>query len=37
MIPVFGILERQGKVKGVKDVCCETLLREMIKKVKRGV
>ena len=35
---MFGILERQGKVKvkGVKDVCCETLLREMIKKVKRG-
>ena len=39
-IPVFGILERQGKVKVevvvVKDVSCETLLRETIKKVKRG-
>ena len=36
--PVFGILERQGKVKVevVKDVSCETLLRETIKKVKRG-
>jgi len=36
-IPVFGILERQGKVKVevVKDVSCE-LLRETIKKVKRG-
>ncbi len=37
-IPVFGILERQGKVKVevVKDVSCETLLKETIKKVKRG-
>ena len=37
-IPVFGILERQGKVKVevVKDVKAETLLRERIKKVKRG-
>jgi transposase len=36
-IPVFGILEREGKVKVeiVKDVTAETLLREMIKKVKR--
>ena len=35
---MFGILERQGKVKVevVKDVSCETLLRETIKKVKRG-
>ena len=37
-IPVFGILERSGKVKVeiVKDVSAETLLRETIKKVKRG-
>jgi len=37
-IPVFGILERNGKVKVevVKDVKAETLLRETIKKVKRG-
>ena len=37
-IPVFGILERGGKVKVevVKDVKAETLLREAIKKVKRG-
>ena len=37
-IPVFGILERGGKVKVevVKDVNAETLLRETIKKVKRG-
>jgi Transposase and inactivated derivatives len=37
-IPVFGILERNGKVKVeiVKDVSAETLLRETIKKVKRG-
>lgn len=37
-IPVFGILERGGKVKGevVKDVKAETLLKETIKKVKRG-
>jgi len=37
-IPVFGILERNGKVKVevVKDVSGETLLRETIKKVKRG-
>ena len=37
-IPVFGILERNGKVKVevVKDVKAETLLREVIKKVKRG-
>ena len=37
-IPVFGILERNGKVKVevVKDVGAETLLREVIKKVKRG-
>ena len=35
---MFGILERQGKIKVevVKDVSCETLLRETIKKVKRG-
>ncbi len=31
---MFGILERQGKVEVVKDVSCETLLRETIKKVK---
>ena len=37
-IPVFGILERNGKVKVeiVKDVRAETLLKETIKKVKRG-
>ncbi|GIU72453.1 MAG: DDE transposase [Candidatus Nitrosocaldaceae archaeon] len=37
-IPVFGILERNGKVKVeiVNDVKAETLLRETIKKVKRG-
>jgi len=37
-IPVFGILERNGKVKVeiVKDVSAETLLVETIKKVKRG-
>jgi transposase len=37
-IPVFGILERNGKVKVeiVKDVSDEILLRETIKKVKRG-
>jgi transposase len=37
-IPVFGILEREGKVKVeiVKGVTAETLLREEIKKVKRG-
>jgi len=37
-IPVFGILERNGKVKVevVKDVKSETLLKETIKKVKRG-
>jgi len=37
-IPVFGILERDGKVKVeiVKDVSAETLLRETIKKVRRG-
>ena len=37
-IPVFGILERGGKVKVeiVKDVKAETLLKETIKKVKRG-
>lgn len=37
-IPVFGILERGGKVKVevVKDVKAETLLREVIRKVKRG-
>lgn len=36
-IPVFGILERNGKVKVevVKDVKAETLLRETTKKVKR--
>jgi transposase len=35
---VFGILERNGKVKVeiVKDLSAETLLRETIKKVKRG-
>jgi transposase len=37
-IPVFGILEREGKVKVeiVKDVTAETRLMETIKKVKRG-
>jgi transposase len=37
-IPVFGIIERNGKVKVeiVKDVSAETLLRETTKKVKRG-
>jgi len=37
-IPVFGILEGQGKVKVeiVPDVSGESLLRETIKKVKRG-
>jgi transposase len=37
-IPVFGILERNGKAKVeiVKDVSAETLLRRTIKKVKRG-
>ncbi len=37
-IPVFGILERNGmvKVEVVRDVKAETLLRETIKKVKRG-
>jgi len=37
-IPVFGILERKGKVKVevVKDVKAETLLKEAIRKVKRG-
>ena len=37
-IPVFGILERKGKVKVeiVKDVKSETLLKETIRKVKRG-
>jgi transposase len=37
-VPVFGILERNGKVKVeiVKDVSEETLLRETIRKVKRG-
>jgi transposase len=37
-VPVFGILERNGKVKVgiVKDVSAETLLTEIIKKVKRG-
>ncbi len=37
-IPVFGILERGGKVKVeiVEDVKAETLLKETIKKVKRG-
>ncbi len=37
-VPVFGILERDGKVKVevVRDVKAETLLREAIKKVKRG-
>ena len=36
--PVFGILERNGKVKVeiVQDVKAETLLRETIRKVKRG-
>jgi hypothetical protein len=34
---VFGILEREGKeVEIVKDVTAETLLREAIKRVKRG-
>jgi transposase len=37
-IPVFGILERNGKVKVeiVEDVSAETILKETIKKVKRG-
>lgn len=37
-IPVFGILERNGKVsvEVVEDVSAESLLRETIKKVKRG-
>ena len=37
-IPVFGILERKGKVKVevVPDVQAETLLRETLRKVKRG-
>ncbi len=37
-ITVFGILERNGKVKVeiVEDVSAETILRETIKKVKRG-
>ena len=37
-IPVFGILERNGRVKVevVKDVSQETLLKSIIKKVKRG-
>ena len=37
-IPVFGILERSGKVKVeiVPDVTAETLTQLMIKKVKRG-
>ena len=36
--PVFGILERNGKVKVevVRDVKAETLLKEVVKKVKRG-
>ena len=33
---MFGILEREGKVKIVKDVPAETRLMETIKKVKRG-
>ena len=37
-IPVFGILERKGKVKVeiVRDVTAESLLKSTIKKVKRG-
>jgi len=37
-MPVFGILDRKGKVKIeiVKDVKAETKLMEAIKKVKRG-
>ena len=37
-IPVFGILERNGKVRVeiVEDVSAETILRETLKKVKRG-
>jgi len=37
-ILVFGIFERRGKrkVEVVKDVSTETLLKEIIKKVKRG-
>ena len=37
-IPVFGILEREGKIKVeiVRDVPVETRLMEAIKKVKRG-
>ena len=36
--PVSGILERNGRVKVevVKDVTAETILKEMIRKVKRG-
>jgi len=37
-IPVFSILEREGKVKVkiVQDVSAESILRETIKKVKRS-
>lgn len=37
-VPVFGILERKGKVSviPVKNVTAETLLTETVKKVKRG-
>jgi transposase len=37
-IPVFGILERRGKVRVevVEDVSAESILRSTIKKVKRG-
>jgi transposase len=37
-IPVFGIIERNGKVKVeiVRDVSADMLLRETIKKVKKG-
>jgi transposase len=37
-IPVFGILERRGKVRVevVEDVSAESILRSAIKKVKRG-
>ncbi len=37
-LPVFGILERQGKVKieVVRDVTAKSLLEAAIKKVKRG-
>ena len=38
-IPVFGILERDGKVKVeiVKDVRAETILKETIKRLKEAL